>query len=279
MRNKAWVIFFFAALLATALASGCSRGSPEGLKGTVTAAGSTALLPLAKQAAELFMSTNPGVTVNVSGGGSFTGLTQVAAGSVDIGNSDVPATPELAGQGLVDHQVAVAPFVIITHPGVGVDSLSREQLAGIFTGSITNWKEVGGPDLAITIIHRAKSSGSRATISEIVLGGRDFTDRAVILNSNGEVRQGVATNPGAIGYVDAAYLNETVKAIAYNGVPYSPENVIAGRYPVYAYEHMYTRGEARGAVKAFLDFVLSPEFQGKYVEKLGFIPITRLKKG
>lgn len=247
-------------------------------KKTITAAGSTAVQPLVKLAAEEFMAKNAGVQVNISGGGSFTGLTNVASGAVDIGNSDVFVTEELKDAGLVDHQVAVAPFLMITNKDVTVDDLTQAQLVDIFTGKITNWKDVGGKDATISIIGRAKSSGTRATIAKVVLDGKDFTDAAAAQDSNGNVITGVGQTPGAIGYIDLAYLTDSVKPLKYNGVACSGENVENGSYPIYAVMHMYTKGEATGTVKAFLDYIVSPEFQDKNVEKTGFIGINKLKK-
>jgi phosphate transport system substrate-binding protein len=231
-----------------------------------------------KPAQEEFQKKYEKATVNVAGGGSFTGLNQVAAGSVNIGNSDVAATDEYKDKGLVDHQVAVAPFVFIANSDVGVDNLTGQQYKDIMTGTVNNWKEVGGKDEKITLIHRAKSSGSRATIAELVLQGGSFTDNAVIQDSNGAVRSAIASTPGSIGYVDAAYVDSTVKALAYNGVQYSMDAVTSGKYPIYAHEHMFTKGEATGAVKAFLDYVMSKDFQENYVEKNGFVPVTKMKK-
>lgn len=247
-------------------------------KKTISSAGSTALQPLVKLAADEFMTKNAGLQVNLSGGGSFTGLNNVASGSVDIGNSDVVVTDELKDKGLVDHQVAVAPFLIITNKDVTLDNLTKAQLTDIFTGKITNWKDVGGKDAPISIIGRAKSSGSRATISKIIMDGKDFTDKAAAQDSTGNLITGVAQTPGAIGYIDAAYLKDTVKALKYNGVAYSVEAVTSGQYPVFAYEHMYTKGEPTGTVKLFLDYVLSKDFQDKNVEKTGFIAISKMKK-
>lgn len=271
-------------MLGVSLIAGCGGGGKdqakagEDIQGTVTASGSTALLPLLKPAQEEFQKKYSKVTVNIAGGGSFTGLNQVASGSVNIGNSDVEFTPEYKDKGLVDHQVAIAPFVFITNPDVNVDSLTAQQYVDIFTGKITNWKEVGGKDEKITIIHRAKSSGSRATITSVVLKGAEFTDNAVIQDSNGAVRSAIASTPGAIGYVDAAYVDQSVKSLAYNGVKYTADAVTGGQYPVFAYEHMYTKGEPTGAIKAFLDYVMSKDFQDTYVEKNGFIPMTKMKK-
>jgi phosphate transport system substrate-binding protein len=266
------------------IAGGCGGGdkaapdSGRGLTGKVTVMGSTALLPMAKDAAVKFMAENHGVTVNVSGGGSFTGLQQVAAGAVDIGISDVePPAGDPAYRELVDHVVAVAPFLLIVHPQVGVDNLTREQAVDVFTGRVKNWRELGGKDGVITIIHRPKSSGSRQVIKDTVLGGQEFTGNATVMNSNGEVRQAVASTPGSIGYIDAAYLNDSVKALKYNGSTYTAENVANGSYPIYSLEHMYTKGNPKGAVKAYIDFVLSAPFQAD-IEKMGFLPVSLLRR-
>ena len=267
-------------LLAALVLSGCGsrpKADPnDPLAGTITASGSTALLPLASLAAEIFMEEHLNVTVNVSGGGSYNGLQQVASGAVHIGNSDVPATGELA-EGLVEHKVAIAPFLIIVHPENPVEGLTIEQLAAILRGELTNWREVGGPDLEVMVVSRQQSSGSRATIVETVLGGEgDITPQALVQDSNGKVLTTVQYTPGAIGYVDASYYRPSkVKALALDGVTYSQEAVLAGQWPIYAYEYMYTKGEPTGLTRAFLDFVLSPGFQEEYVSELGFVPITR----
>jgi phosphate transport system substrate-binding protein len=271
--------------LGIGLLAGCGQSKPEQpkqaaaeLQGTVTASGSTALLPLLKPAQEEFQKKNAKVTVNIAGGGSFTGQNQVAAGSVTIGNSDVGLQDSLKSAGLVEHKLVGIPFVFIANPGVTVDSLTPEQYVGIFSGKITNWKDVGGKDQAITIIHRAKSSGSRATIQEVVMKTAAFTDNAVIQDSNGAVRAAIASTPGAIGYVDAAYVDQSVKALAYNGVKFSLDNVTGGKYPVFTFGRMYTKGQPTGAVKAFIDYATSKEFQESYAEKQGFIPLTKMPK-
>ncbi len=252
-------------------------GSSE-VQGTVTASGSTALLPLLKPAQEEFQKKHAKVTVNISGGGSFTGQNQVASGAVNIGNSDVGLQESLKSQGLVEHKLAGIPFVFVANPSVTVDNLTQQQYVDIFTGKITNWKDVGGKDQALTIIHRAKSSGSRATIAEIVLKNVAFTDNAVIQDSNGAVRAAIASTPGALGYVDAAYADQSVKILAYNGVKYSLENIQSGKYPVYTFGRMYTKGEPTGAVKAFIAYATGKEFQESYAEKNGFIPLTKVPK-
>ena len=262
------------AVSAAVLLAGCGGGASGGSSG----AGSTALLPLLKPAQEEFQNQHAKVTVNVAGGGSFTGMNQVAEGSVDIGNSDVSLPDEYKDKGLVDHKVVVEPFVFIVDKANKVDNLTKQQAVDILTGKITNWSQVGGADQKITLIHRAKSSGSRATISEVVLKGAAFTDDAIIQDSNGAVRAAIATTPGAIGYVDAPYADESVKVLKFDGVEFSAQNIIDGKYPIYGYGHMYTKGEPTGAVKAFIDYIMSDEFQNSQVEKLGFIPVSKMKK-
>lgn len=275
-----------ALMLGVAIIAGCGNSSEKqadtsktaAVEGTVSASGSTALLPLLKPAQEEFHKKYDKVTVNIAGGGSFTGMNQVAEGAVQIGNSDVNLPEDYKNKNLVDHKVVVLPFVFISNKDVSVENLTAAQVVDILTGKITNWKEVGGRDQEITLIHRSKSSGSRATISQVVLKGVEFTDKAIIQDSNGAVKSAIANTPGSLGYVDAPYADDSIKTLSFDGVKYSPDAVTSGNYPIYSYGHMYTKGEASGAVKAFIDYVMSPEFQDTYVEKTGFIPITKMQK-
>ncbi|PZE21046.1 phosphate ABC transporter substrate-binding protein [Paenibacillus xerothermodurans] len=249
------------------------------LSGTVTASGSSALLPLAKQAATEFMDKNPEVTVNVTAGGSGTGLKNVADGTSNIGNSDIEAGDQYKDKGLVDHVVAIAPFALIVNKGVPVDNLTKAQAADIFTGKITNWKEIDGKtDAKIVVVHRPDSSGSKALVKKIVLDNKEFTKDGVTQESSGAVATTVGSTANAIGYVDTPYLNDSIKAVKFDGVAFSKESIKEGKYPLYGVEHMYTKGEPTGAVKAFLDHIMSPEFQTQKVEQLKFLPADLLKK-
>ncbi|WP_010272035.1 phosphate ABC transporter substrate-binding protein [Paenibacillus senegalensis] len=246
------------------------------LSGTVTASGSTALLPLVNLAAEEFMDLHQQVTINVTGGGSGTGVKNVADGTSDIGNSDVPAADEFKDQ-LVEHIVAIAPFALIVNKDVQVDDLTQEQAIAIFAGEITNWSEVGGQDQPIVLIHRQDSSGSRKIIQELVMNGRDFSNEGITQESSQTVAQAVASTAGAIGYVDTPYLNDNIKALKLDGVGFSKETIQDGTYKIYGLERMYTKGEPTGVVKEFLDFIMSDEFQNEKVEELGFLPANLLK--
>lgn len=275
------------AVMAAAVFAGCG-GSPAPkeqpkqaaaeITGTVKASGSTALLPLLKAGQEEFQKKNAKVTVNIAGGGSFTGQNQVATGAVDIGNSDVALDKKLGDKGLTEHKLVGIPFVFVVNKDVKVDNLTTQQYVDIMTGKITNWKDVGGQDLKITLIHRAASSGSRATIQELVLKDSKFTDNAVIQDSNGAVRAAIASTAGGFGYVDAAYVDASVKPLAVDGVKYSLSDVTSGKYKILTFGRMFTKGEPQGATKAFIDFVTGKEFQEAYAEKNGFIPLTKMPK-
>jgi phosphate transport system substrate-binding protein len=250
--------------------SATAATAAQQLSGTVKLSGSTALLPIMKQAAEDFMKANPNVNVTVAGGGSGTGLQQIADGVVDIGNSDVFAA---AGSTLSDHQIALEPFCFIVNSKVSVSNLTTEQLVGIMSGKITNWKEVGGNDQKIAVIMRAASSGTRMTIQSLVMKTEQFTTNGVVQDSTGAVRTTVANTPGAIGYVDFAYINSTVKAISYNGVAPTIENVKNSKYTLTSIGHMYTKGEAAGTAKAFIDYVMSPTFQNRVLPFYKFVSL------
>ncbi|MGG1554862.1 phosphate ABC transporter substrate-binding protein [Paenibacillus ferrarius] len=248
------------------------------LSGTVTASGSSALLPLVKQAATEFMEKNPKVTINVTAGGSGVGVKNVADGTSDIGNSDVEPAAEFKDKGLVDHQVAIAPFAIIVNKDVKVDNVTKAQAADIYMGKITNWKEVGGNDAKIVLVHRPDSSGSRALVKNIILDGKEFSKDGITQENSGAMKTAVVGQTGSIGYVDTPYIDDTVKALKIDGVAFSEDNIKNGTYKLYGVEHMYTKGEAKDPAKAFIEYIMSKEFQGKQVRDLKFLPADLLKK-
>jgi phosphate transport system substrate-binding protein len=267
-----------AATTTPAAATATPAATTATVEGTVTASGSSALLPLVKEAAKLFMDANAKVTVNPTAGGSGAGLKNVADGTSNIGNSDVEAGKAYDGKGLVDHVVAIAPFVLIVSKDVTVDSLTKQQATDIFTGKITNWKQVGGNDQKISIIQRAEGSGSRTLVQNLVLGGAVFTKDGVVTDASGSMKTAVAQGQGAIGYIDVPYVDGTLKALKFDGVAYTKEGIKDGSYKLFGIEHMYTKGEPTGAVKAFLDYIMSADFQGTKVEALKFLPANFLSK-
>lgn len=285
--KKTLALLLAAVLLIVLAACGNNEGNTGGngaaadLKGSILATGSSALQPLVEQASQKFMDTYTGVTVQVQGGGSGTGLAQVSEGQATIGNSDVFAEEKLDADKaaeLIDHQVAVVGMSAVVNPAVTVDNLTKQQLIDIFTGKVTNWKDLGGSDEKIQIINRPASSGTRATFETYALGQKtEDLQGSIQEDSSGTVKKLVGETPGAIGYLALSYLDDTVKTVKYEGVEATEDNIANGTYPVWAYQHMYTKGEPDAATKAFLDFMLSDEVQNNDVIELGYIPASKMQ--
>lgn len=244
----------------------------------IVAVGSTALQPLVDLAQEMFTQDNPNYQISVQGGGSGTGLSQVASGAVTIGNSDVFAEQRdgIDASKLVDHRVAVVGMAPIVNKDTGVEDITKEQLIDIFTGKITNWSELGGADQEINVINRANGSGTRATFEYWALDGA-VPIQSQEQDSSGTVRQIVSQTPGAISYLAFSYLDDSTQALKINGVEPTPENISDNSWEIWSYEHMYTNGEPEPEVKKFLDFMMTDAVQEGPVKDLGYLPISMMK--
>ncbi|EGD47552.1 phosphate binding protein [Ruminiclostridium papyrosolvens DSM 2782] len=272
------------AISLTAALAGCGTKNEtdtgSDISGSVTAVGSSALQPLAEKAAQMFMDKNKDANIQVQGGGSGTGLKQVSEGGADIGNSDVYAAeklPEDKAKALVDHKVCVVGFATVVNPKIKVDNLTKQQLIDIFSGKITNWKDVGGDDMKVVIINRPSSSGTRATFKKYALDGAEEAEgKALTEDQSGTVKKAVAETDGAISYLALSYIDKSVKTLKYEGVEATVENITSGKYPIWSYEHMYTKGKPTGAVKAFIDYMTSSDFTSS-ISEMGYIPNSDMK--
>lgn len=260
----------------TSESSGNGTSDSNGSK--ITAVGSTALQPLVDAAQESFTQENPTVQISVQGGGSGTGLSQVSEGAVEIGNSDVFAEEKdgIDAEKLVDHRVAVVGFAPVVNKDVGVKDITKQQLVDIFTGKITNWKDVGGKDQEIAVVNRASGSGTRATFEKWGLDGAEPI-QSQEQDSSGTVKKIVADTPGAISYLALSYLDDSLQALKLDGVEANEKTIANNDWPIWSYEHMYTNGEPEGDLAKFLEYMTSEEIQSGPVKELGYLPITSMK--
>lgn len=242
------------------------------LSGTVTLAGSTSMEKLANAMAEAFMEKYPNVKVTPEFTGSSAGLESLAAGSVDIGDASRALTDEEKASGAVENIVAIDGIATITDTENTVTDLKTEDLAKIYKGEITNWKDLGGPDESIVVIGREAGSGTRDAFEELV-DVKDACKYAQELDSTGAVLAKVAATPGSIGYVSLDVVDDTVSALKLNSVEPTEENILKGDYVLQRPFVMATKGEISeqsDTVKAFFDFINSDE--GKAViQQVGLI--------
>jgi phosphate transport system substrate-binding protein len=244
----------------------------------ITMSGSTTVLPIAQATAEIFMDKNPEINISVRGGGSSVGIASIIAGTVDIGNASRHIkTQELTQareQGVNPNEIVVANdgIAIVLHRDNPIQNLTVQQVKDIYTGKISNWKDLGGPSQPIVVISRDVSSGTFEVFNELVLGGSKAIESALMLASNNAVVSTIAGTPGAIGYAGLGYLTESVKAISVNNVMPSKKTIQDKTYPVSRTLHMYTNGAPKGMVKQYIDFVLS-DFGQKIIEEQGFISV------
>ncbi len=254
--------------------------------------GSDTMVNLGQAWAESFMETNPQDFISVTGGGSGTGLAALVTGTCDIAMSsrDIKSKEiELAGKkGIKPFEIkaAIDGLAVVVNPKNTVDKLTFEQLADIFTGKITNWKQIGGHDAKIVLLSREVNSGTHVYFKEHVLrkgnpsGTEEFAPAALMLSSSQAIADEVAGNVDAIGYYGMGYISPKQKAVSIakdaNSEYIAPtvDNVVSGHYPISRPLYLYTKGEPAGMTKKFIDFALSKEGQ-KIVVATDFVPVTK----
>ena len=249
-------------------------------KENVVVSGSTTVLPVMQKISEHLMQKDPSVVIELSGGGSGSGikalneqLTQIAMSSRKIKDKEVKTAKE-KGVEPFEIQVAVDAIVPIVNPKNTLKSLSLDDLRKIYKGEIKNWKEVGGSDAPIVLVSRDSSSGTFESWESLVMKNQRVSPRALLQTSNGTVVQTVSTNPNAIGYIGLGYVVPFIKAVEIDGVKATPESAKNGKWPLSRDLYLYTNHQPQGAVKKVTDFCLSDEGRG-LIKKVGFIPPSK----
>ena len=242
------------------------------LSGSVTLAGSTSMEKLANAMNEAFMEKYPNVSATAEFTGSSAGIESLAAGSVDIGDASRALSDDEKGQGIVENIVAIDGIAVITDTDNTITDIKSEDLAKVYTGQITNWKDLGGKDEQIVVIGREAGSGTRDAFEEL-MDVKDSCKYAQELDSTGAVLAKVAATPGAVGYVSLDVLDDTVNGLQINSVDPTEENILAGTYVLQRPFVMATKGEISEQseqVQAYFDFINSEDGQN-VIKSVGLI--------
>jgi phosphate transport system substrate-binding protein len=274
-RKKVLSLCIALALAAGALAA-CGNATPSASEAaaasTVRVSGSTSVFPLLDALKDMFMAGHPDIRVQVEQGGSGVGIKNVRDGIVDIGMSSRNLKDE--EKPMVETTLCLDGIAVIVHKENPVDDLSAQKIAGIYRGEITNWKDVGGKDAKITLITREPTSGTRGAFEELILDEEKIDDtRCLVQNSTGNAASSVENDPNAIAYISlgvvANYPN--LKAVQFDGVKASADNVKNGTYSIARPFLLLTRDEPAGAVKTFLDYVTGDYEARDFIEKEHYI--------
>ena len=237
-------------LLTFPLLTGCHRSSAS-----VIVAGSTSIQPFAEVLAEEYMILHPGITIDVQGGGSAAGIMATKSGTTNIGMSSRALKDDETGLWYVE--IAKDGLAIIVHPDNLVNNLTLEQVRDIYSGKTDNWGLLGGVNSKIHVFTREEGSGTRSSFESLVMGKTEIMARAMVQDSNGAVRQLVADDPNAIGFISLGLVDKTVKALELDGVIPTREHIIDGSYGLSRPFLFLTLKEPTGLVKDFIDFTLS----------------------
>lgn len=272
MKKKIFGILMACILCLGLTACGGSGGNEESIKGKVSLNGSTSMEKFVNALSEAIKEEYPDLQLEAQFTGSGAGLEALVAGSTDIGDSSRALTDEEKEKGLVENIVAIDGIATITNKNNTVKDLTTEQLSKIYTGEITNWKELGGKDQAIVVIGRESGSGTRSAFEEL-LKIENQCKYAQELNETGAVLAKVAGTDGAIGYVSLDLVDDSVISLKLNGVEASEKTIKEGKYLLQRPFVMATKGkieEQKGNVRAVFNFIESEAGQ-KVLKKVGLI--------
>jgi phosphate transport system substrate-binding protein len=265
MRANSKTLLWLLPLLLILSCVGCQRSGAG-----ITVAGSTSVEPFAELLAEEYMSRHSESHIYVQGGGSTAGIEAAITGAANIGMSSrnlIDAEKKLYAVTIAKDAIAV-----IVHPSSPIDNLPLDKIREVFSGKITNWNELGGPNHPIDIVTREEGSGTRESFQKFVMGKEDISLGALVQDSNGSVRQVISSDPNAIGYISLGLVNEQVKALKISAVEPNLNNVYNGKYTLVRPFLFVFSGEPAGEAKSFLEFVLSPQAQ-KLLLKEGLVPV------
>lgn len=275
MRMKKFALAALACIFAASAAVAAPLDVFKGQKGEVDIAGGTAHIPVMQEAAKRIMTLNPDIRITVAGGGSGVGVKQVGEGLVEIGNTGRPLkAEEVEKYGLKTFPFAIDGVAVVVHPSNAVAELTFAQVADIYAGKITNWKEVGGADAKINLYVREDGSGTREVFTDKAIKGGEVAASANVVNSNGAMKTAVAKDKNAIGYVGIGHIDESVKAPKLEGMAATQENAANGSYTVVRDLFMNTKGDPQGLTALFIDYIYSPE-GAEIIADCGYIPIPR----
>jgi len=272
--KKSIISMLTVAAVAASLAAGNAAE-----KGKIIIKGSTTVLPITMKGIEAFKSVKPGINISVEGSGSGNGIKAILDGTCDIANSSREMKPEekekakAAKLKIKEITVAYDMIVPVVHPSNKVKNLTKDQLKGIFDGSITNWKQVGGDDLNIVVVSRDSSSGTYEYWYEDIMKKTDIRKDSLMQASNGAVVTTVANNKKAIGYIGFGYVDSSVKGVDVNGIQANLKNGKTGKYPISRKLFMYVNENRYSAEsKAFVNYLLSKDGQ-RLVSEAGYITL------
>lgn len=272
---------FLFALLFVALFAGSAIANPleafKDLEGTLDIAGGTAHIPVMTQAAQDIMTFNPKIRITVAGGGSGVGVKQVGEGLAGIGNTGRPLKEsEIKKYGLKTFPFAIDGVALAVHPDNPVKALTKDQVVKIYSGEITDWKDLGGNSGTINLYGREDGSGTRETFTDKLFGKGELSPSVNVVNSNGAMKTAIAQDKRAVGYVGIGHLDSSIAGVAIDGHVPSQENAASGEYPVVRNLFMNTKGDPTGLTAAFIDYIFSGP-GAKIIEKSGYIPLPKSK--
>ena len=262
-------------LLGASLAVAAPLDSFKGQKGSIDIAGGTAHIPVMKKAAQAIMAANGDIRITVAGGGSGVGVQKVGEGLVQIGNTGrALKESEVTKYGLVSFPFAIDGVAVAVNPENTVTGLSKAQVKDIFAGKITNWKELGGKDAAISLYVREDGSGTRETFEERALDKGTSARSANVVNSNGAMKTAIGQDPNAIGYVGIGHLDSSIRGVTVDGMVPSQENAASGAYNITRLLYMNTKGEPTGLTALFIGYIYSEDGKA-FISDSGYIPLER----